>query len=236
MSTLVARTHTHLVGFSAADWAADNRILAPHEVSINSDDGLMKKGDGATAWSSLGYFGGGKIGSPLVTTPVATVSVSEYGNGRDMVTILTLTDFVVGALAGAGAALGLGNIVAAFPAGAHIETAYYANLSLKAAGTAVVAKTGLGSVIAAGVISVLSGTATFQDRLTAQDITTDPAGGTAVAALKTATAGVLSGIALNVAASIKNIFLNAAGTWNANNTGNLTATGTIVVKWTKMGA
>lgn len=236
MSTLAARTLTHLVGFSAADWAADNRILAPHEVSVNSDDGLRKRGDGSTAWTSLGYFGGGKVGVPLVTTPVATVSISEYGDGRDMTTVLTLTDFIVGALAGAGAALGLGNIVAAFPAGAHIEVAYYANLALKATGTAVTAKTGLGSVIASGAVSVLSGTGTFQDRLTAQDITTDPAGGTAVAALKTATAGVLTGIALNVAASVKNIFLNAAGTWNADNTGNLKASGTIVVKWTKMSA
>jgi hypothetical protein len=172
---------------------------------------------------------------PLVTTGVGTVSVVEYGSGRDFTTVLTLTDFVVGALAGAGAALGVGNIVAAFPAGQHLELVYsLASLNLKCAGTAVATKTGLGSVIASGAISVLSGTATFQDRLTGQTITTDPAGGTVVSALTAATAGIGTGISLNVAANVKNVFLNAAGTWNANNTGNLTASGTIVLKWTKM--
>jgi hypothetical protein len=43
-----------------------------------------------------------------------------------------------------------------------------------------------------------------------------------------------TGIALNVTGSVKDVFLNSAGTWNANNTGNLTATGTVVLKWTKL--
>ncbi len=169
------------------------------------------------------------------TTPVTTVAIKEYGDGRDITTVLTLTNFVVGALNSAAAALGVGNIVYAFPAGQHLELVYgFSSLSLTAAGTAVTCKTGLGSVVASGAVSVLSGTATFQDRLTAQDIATAAAGGTAVSALAAATAGIGTGIALNVAASVKNVFLNAAGTFNANNTGNLTANGTIVLKWSKM--
>ena len=169
------------------------------------------------------------------TTPVTTVAIKEYGDGRDITTVLTLTNFVVGALNSAAAALGVGNIVYAFPAGQHLELVYgFSSLSLTAAGTAVTCKTGLGSVVASGAVSVLSGTATFQDRLTAQDIATAAAGGTAVSALTAATAGVATGIALNVAASVKNVYLNAAGTFNANNTGNLTANGTIVLKWSKM--
>jgi len=169
------------------------------------------------------------------TTPVTTVAIKEYGDGRDITTVLTLTNFVVGALNSAAAALGVGNIVYAFPAGQHLELVYgFSSLSLTAAGTAVTCKTGLGSVIASGAVSVLSGTATFQDRLTAQDIATAAAGGTAVSALAAATAGIGTGIALNVAGSVKNVFLNAAGTWNANNVGSLTANGTIVLKWSKM--
>lgn len=169
------------------------------------------------------------------TTPVTTVAIKEYGDGRDITTVLTLTNFVVGALNSAAAALGVGNIVYAFPAGQHLELVYgFSSLSLTAAGTAVTCKTGLGSVVASGAVSVLSGTATFQDRLTAQDIATAAAGGTAVSALAAATAGIGTGIALNVAASVKNVFLNAAGTFNANNTGSLLANGTIVLKWTKM--
>jgi hypothetical protein len=171
----------------------------------------------------------------LGTTPVGTVSILEYGTGKDVTTVLTLTNFIIGALAGAGAALGLGNIVYAFPAGQHFElVSALSSLSLKCAGTAVATDTGLGSVIASGAVSVLSGTSTFEDRLTGQTITTAPTGGTAVSTLTAATAGIGTGISLNVAASIKNVFLNTAATWNANNTGNLTATGTIVLKWTKM--
>ena len=177
-----------------------------------------------------------QITTPILTTPVGTVTIAEYGDGKEFTDILTLTNFIVGAEAGAAASLGVGNIVAAFPASpdAHIETAYYVSLSLKCAGTAVAMDTGLGSVIASGAVSVLDGTATFEDRLTGVAITTSSTGGTAVASLATATAGALTGIALNAAGSIKNVFLNAAGVMNANNTGNLTATGTVVIKWSKL--
>lgn len=171
----------------------------------------------------------------LGSTPVETVSIVEYGDGRDITTVLTLTNFIVGALAGAGAALGLGNIVYTFPAGQHFELVNsFSDIVLTAAGTTVSTDTGLGSVIASGPISALSGTGTFEDRLTGQTISAEAAGGAAVSALTAATAGIGTGISLNVAASVKNVFLNSAGTWNADNTGNLTATGTIVLKWTIM--
>ncbi len=178
--------------------------------------------------------GGITATTPLMTTPVGTVSIVEYSTGRDMVSVMTLTNFIVGALASSAAALGVGNIVCALPAGAALELVYYSSLSLKCAGTAVATDTGLGSVIASGAVSVLDGTATFEDRMTGVAISTSSTGGTAVASLLGATAGIGTGISLNAAASIKNMFVNSAGTWNANNTGNLTATGTVVVKWTKM--
>lgn len=170
----------------------------------------------------------------LGTAGAGTVSIVEYGDGRDVTTVLTLTNFVVGALAGAGAALGLGNIVYAYPAGQHLElVSAFSNLTLNCAGTTVSTDTGLGSVIASGAVAVLSGTATFEDRLTGQTIGAGAAE-PAVSALTAATAGIGTGISLNVAGSVKNVFLNSAGTWNANNTGNLTASGTIILKWTKM--
>ena len=177
-----------------------------------------------------------QVRAALGTTPVGTVTIKEYGDGRDITTVLTLTNFIVGALAGAAAALGVGNIVYAFPAGQHLElVSAFSAIVLTAAGTAVATDTGLGSVIASGAVSLLSDTTTFEDRLTGQTINTAPGGGAAVSALLAATAGIGLGISLNVAASIKNVFLNSAGTWNADNTGNLTASGTIVLKWTRMG-
>jgi hypothetical protein len=61
-------------------------------------------------------------------------------------------------------------------------------------------------------------------------------GGAAVNAMAAATAGIGTGIAMNKVGDEKSVFLNSAGTWNANNTGNLTASGVIVLKWTDMGA
>ena len=216
-----------------AQWAAENPILPLSVIAIESDTLKQKIGDGSTAWTSLGYSGGGQFGATLMTTPVGTVTVAESGDGRDITTVLTLTNFIVGTLNGA-VSLAVGNIVAAFPAGAHIEEAYYASLSLKCASTVKTPKTGLGSVIASGAVVVLNGTATFMDRMTEQTAwVTAPTGGTAAAALTKPTAGALTGIALNTASSV---FLNAAIDWAAGNTGNLTATGTIVIKWTKMSA
>jgi len=171
----------------------------------------------------------------LGTAGAGTVTFKQYGDGRDITTVLTLTAFIIGAPGAAAAAKGFGNIVYAFPAGQHLElVSALSAIVLTAAGTAVASDTGLGSVVASGVIATLDGTATFEDRLTGQTINTAAGGGAAVSALKGATAGIGTGIALNVAASVKNVFLNSAGTWNEDNTGNLTATGTIVLKWTIM--
>lgn len=172
--------------------------------------------------------------TPLITTTVSTVSVAEYGDGRNFTTVLTLTDFIAGHIPAAAANLVIGAVVAAFPAGAHIEDSYYQNLSLKLPGAVVNADVGLGSVVGEGVHAALSDADSgAEDRLTGQTISTAPTGGAATAAL---VKSVLTGISVNVAASVKNIFLNIAGTWNVNNHSDLTVTGTIVIKWTKMSA
>lgn len=176
--------------------------------------------------------------TPLGSTPstISTVTALEYSTGGDILTVLTLTDFVVGALNSAAAALGVGNILYTFPTGdQHLETAYsFWNLVLTAPGTAVACDVGLGSVIASGAVATLDGTATFEDRKTGVAISTAAAGGTAVSSGPVgATAGIQTGIALNGASAVKNVFLNAAGTWNANNTTSLLATGQIFIKWTR---
>ena len=170
----------------------------------------------------------------LGTTPVGTVSIVEYSDGRHVTAELTLTNFIVGALAGAGANLGVGNIVYALPAGVQFYECSYESLALTATGTAVTPKLGLGSVIASGAVAVLNGTATFMDyhtEYTGGNTSTHAvvADGPAVV-----TAGFGTGIALQTAAKIKNVFLNAAAAWNADNTGNLTATGTVILKWNKL--
>ncbi len=171
--------------------------------------------------------------TPHITTPVATVVVKEYGDGKNMVTELTLDGFIVGAIPAEAAALGVGNIVAAFPDAPsfHIEDVYYQELQLQLPGTPVNADLGLGSVIASGAVSVLSGTTTFEDRVTGQ---TNPTAAVYGSSVKTMVRMAATGISVNLNNSVKNIFLNAAGTWNVNNAGNLLAKGKILIKWTKM--
>ncbi len=176
-----------------------------------------------------------KAQTAIGTTPVGTVTIVEYSTGRDVLVELTLTNFIVGALAGAAAALGVGNIVYTVPAGQHLELVYsLSSIVLTCVGTAVSTDTGLGSVIATGAVSVLDGTATFEDRLTGITITTAAAGGAAASSIAGATAGIGTGIAVNGTGAIKNVFLNSAGTWNANNTGNLTASGKIYMKYSRV--
>lgn len=221
------------VGTPALQVGSTNKGL--YEVSTNQL-GVSVTGALATLFDTSGVMSDSF--RPRVaqgTTPVGTVAITEYGDGKDFTTVLTLTNFVVGALAGAAANLGVGNIVYTYPAGQHLElVSSFSSLVLTAAGTAVATDTGLGSVIASGAVAVLSGTGTFEDRLTGQTITTDAVGGAAASALAAATAGIGTGISLNVAGSVKNVFLNSAGAWNVDNTGNLTASGTIILKWTKM--
>lgn len=166
------------------------------------------------------------------TVGAATVSAVTKGDGRDFTTVLTLTAFVVGTQAAAAAALGLGNKIFTFPAGAHIHYITYMSIGLTCAGTASTPKIGIGSVIASGAVAVLNGTATFMDYLTEQ--TAADIAGTATVKAAVATAGAMLGISNNAAASVKDVFLNAAATWAADNVGNLTATGTITLRWSKL--
>lgn len=220
---------------TAAQLTTENYIFPNSVIIIESDTGKQKVGDGSTAYNSLGYTAGGQVGATLTTTPVSTSVLTEFGDGKDITTVVTLTDFVVGTIPSANAALGVGNIICAFPAGQHFELVYsFSSLNLKLPGTGVACDTGLGSVIASGAVATLDGTSTFEDRKTGVAITTSSTGGTAVSGLACATAGIGTGIALNAAASVKNVFLNAAGTFAIGNAGSLTASGVIVLKWTKM--
>lgn len=42
---------------TAAEWAADNPVLADGELGMDTDSRLMKMGDGVTTWNSLSYYG-----------------------------------------------------------------------------------------------------------------------------------------------------------------------------------
>jgi len=165
-------------------------------------------------------------------TPGTGVTAVEYGDGRTHQTVLTLgASCVLPAIAG-GAALGVGKLLYTFPAGAQIIDAAYMSVAITQTQAHINADTpeiGLGSVVASGAVSVLSGTATFEDILTGQ-VAADCTG---TATVKTAlpTAGVPL---ITEAAGSKAVYLNVADTWAASGDAAALLTGTVVINWRTM--
>ncbi|MFC1535738.1 hypothetical protein ACFL4H_00060 [Candidatus Neomarinimicrobiota bacterium] len=158
----------------------------------------------------------------------------EYGDGFNHVTILTLTATVVGAPA-AGTNVAVGDTIYVFPAGAQLIEAMDMNMALTIGGvTTDTPELGLGSVMGAGAqVTLGAAGATMEDYF--EGTAVDSCGGTAEAlGIKGATAGYGTGIALNNSSDVKNLCINAADGWDAGVTGNLTASGTIAIKWTTL--
>lgn len=162
----------------------------------------------------------------------AGVEAQEFGDGRNFTTVLDFTDLVMGSTGGA-ANKAMGKLLYTLPAGAQVVEAVNMEVALNNASGELDADTpdiGVGSVIATGAVAVLGGTATFEDYVTGQ--TAADANGTVTKKLSAATAGALTGIALNGAAAAKTIHLNVADGWAADEP--VLATGRVVVKWTLM--
>lgn len=170
-----------------------------------------------------------------ITEGAATAVAVTKGDGADFTTEITLTNFVIGPLAGAAAAKVLvpATKLFSFPAGAHMISASYVSLALTAAGTAKTPDVGLGTVAGDG-----SANATLNlSAAGAEDIMTGfTAGDTSTHAVaESMVAPNTAGAQYNISTGVKDVYLNAAASWAADNTGNLTATGTVTVKWTYMG-
>lgn len=170
-----------------------------------------------------------------VKADVSGARIREYGDGVHHVTVITLKDYVVGPLAGAAAALNLipPQALYTLPSGAQVISISRGSVGLTAAGTAVSPEIGLGSVAGDGGAEATLGAAgaTTEDILEGFAVADTVTHAAVVSGPKGVTAGILTGIALNKEADAKTIYLNCAGTWNADNTGNLTANGTITIIW-----
>jgi len=159
-------------------------------------------------------------------TPATGVTAVEEGTDDFHITRLTLSSLAL--TIGDTAALADGVLIYTFPAGALIVDAAYMNVGVSlttGTPTTDAPDVGLGSVIATGAVSVLSGTPTFEDILTGQTAT-DVAGTKTLAMVKTAL--------VIPAASAHTVHFNIADTWaNVDDTA-ATASGTVVLKWTYM--
>lgn len=175
-------------------------------------------------------------GPDTSTSNVGTVNVltgltvAEYGNETSHKTVLTLDAVAVGSATGA-AALGFGKLMYTLPAGACIVKASKIDLALQGGGVvdADTPDLGIGTVVASGVVSVLSGTATFENILTGQ--TMNDCNGTAEVKTAKATSSPFE-LAVETA-DAHTIYLNIADTWAGAD--DLTATGTITIDWEFIG-
>jgi hypothetical protein len=85
---------------TAADWTAENIVLANGEFGVETDSGKSKIGDGATVWSALAYVGATGSGSGV--TSVA---------GRSGAVVLTASD-----VSGVATPASVATAIAAIPA------------------------------------------------------------------------------------------------------------------------
>lgn len=158
------------------------------------------------------------------------LTVEEFGNETSHRTVLTFAAADVGSPTGA-AALGFGTLVYTLPAGACIVKSSKFDIALQGGGVvdADTPDVGLGTVVASGVVSVLSGTATFENIHTGQ--TFDDCNGTAEVNTAKATASPFELIVET--ADAHTIYFNIADTWAGAD--DLTATGTITIEWDFIG-
>lgn len=177
----------------------------PYDAMHDTDDGA------ATPVSYKGVAG-------------TNVVAEEYGSLYRRTTRLTVSAAAVPAIAG-GADLGVGILVYTLPAGEIIIRNSMMSMAIQQVDGNITADTpevGIGTVIASGVVAVLSGTATFEDILTGQ--VADDCDGTAEVEtvdtqLVIATAGAHT------------IHFNIADGWAASGDANATASGVIVFNW-----
>lgn len=98
----MARQQIQIRRDTVANWIAANPVLAQGEWALETDTGLLKLGNGTTAWNSLHYFSGGVVNLADLQDVAATSrvdgSVLSYDASRakfvadSLTTKLTLTD------------------------------------------------------------------------------------------------------------------------------------------------
>ncbi len=163
-----------------------------------------------------------------IGTPGTGWTATEYGDSWQRVTLLRATSSVPTiAISGAGAA-GVGQTIYTFPSkdivvGPPGKYAIKITAASHPTDTPVV---GLGTVVASGAVSVLSGTATFQDIVT----------GTAVTGVDGSlnTFGIDKTGVFKSAGSTPKLFLNLAATWTGADTLTIGVGSSIIFRWYPM--
>ena len=171
-------------------------------------------------------------GTTTSTSNVGTVATGStavhYGDGINMRAVITV-DTTLPAIAG-GAALAVGKLLYTLPAGAVLVNDAYMSIAITQTDGNIDADTpdvGIGTVIASGVVSVLGGTATFENIITGQ--TAADCDGTATVKTTAPTAGTKFAVETG---DVHTLYLNVADTWAASGDAGALLTGTVIVDYT----
>ena len=163
-------------------------------------------------------------------TVEATVTAVHYGDGVNVTAVLTLTNTVLAV--GTSEDLGVGVLIYSLPAGACLIRDAYMSLGFSGVSTTNdTPEIGLGTVIASGAVSVLSGTATFENIITGQ-VAADT-NGTATVKGVAPTANVPLEIPT---AAAHTIHVNMADGWGANADQSGLLNGTVVISYIRQAA
>lgn len=198
--------------FSQAGTGSDNALVIGGTQTVTGTLAL----NGTT--TSTNNVGTAATGSTVVHT----------GDGINMRATITVNT-TLPAIAG-GAALAVGKLLYTLPAGAVLVKDAYMSLAITQTEGNINADTpdvGIGTVIASGVVSVLSGTATFENIVTGQ--TAANCTGTATVKTTAPTAGTALAIETGDAHTI---YANVADTWAASGDAGALLTGTVIVDYT----
>ena len=177
------------------------------------------------------FTGNQTIPATICTANLGTVgsgsTVVEYGDGYSHTSVITVNTTLPNIPGGA--SLGLGKLLYTFPSNAHALWVSYMSMAITQTTGHINANTpnvGLGTVIASGAISVLSGTATFQDIIS---------GTNAANCTGTATVNALAPTAgapfIKLSGGTHTVFFNAAAAWAASGDPAALLTGTVVLNW-----
>jgi hypothetical protein len=165
-----------------------------------------------------------------VGTPGTGVKATEEGDGIwHKTTLLVASDVIDAFTVGDNAALGVGYELYTFPAGAIVVDSARMSVELVAADAATDDDTpdvGLGTKVASGIVSVLGGTAEFENLITGQtavDLQADTI----------LTKSQASQCVIESAEADRSVFLNLADTWadSTDQTVDLKADSVVTVFW-----
>ena len=171
--------------------------------------------------------------STAYSTAGTGVTMTEYGDGRNITTTCSFTALSLGTPT-ASSSTAHGALILTLPANCILINSVICKVGLTVGGvTTDTPDVGLGTTIATGAQSVLSGVGA-----TAEDIITGQTWNKALDGTSDYFATVVSGVTTEgvflvaSAGTGQKIHLNAADGWASGVTGNLTATGYIVINYT----